>query len=91
MMKKMHFRSIVLLRIIALVKIGSFSAQRVYDPYPPQRLPFAKLGLVKQYANSVALTADRLLTMSVQLRGGGPIKFASHGILKFSPCHFKHT
>ena len=39
-----------------------------YDPYTPQRLPFQKLGLVKQYADTVALTDDFLTQLAGELQ-----------------------
>ncbi|WP_420460938.1 S41 family peptidase [Neolewinella sp.] len=39
-----------------------------YDPYTPQRLPFQKLGLVKRYADTVALTDDLLTQLAGELQ-----------------------
>ena len=39
-----------------------------YDPYTPQRLPFQKLGLVKQYADTVALPDDLLMQLAGELQ-----------------------
>ena len=38
-----------------------------YDPYTPQRLPFQKLGLVKQYANTVRLTNNLVQQLTADL------------------------
>ncbi len=47
--------------------IGLSARAQHYDPYTPQRLPFQKLGLVKQYADTVALTDDLLQLLATDL------------------------
>ena len=46
----------------------SIQAQEIYDPYAPQRLPFKKLGLIKQYADTVELTQKNLLDIRQRLQ-----------------------
>lgn len=49
----------------------SIHAQELYDPYAPQHLPFNKLGLIKQYADTIELTKKHLsdLRQRIQLLG----------------------
>ena len=65
------FRALFLALLGLCLLTLSGNAQELYDPYSTQRLPFYKLGLIKQYANTLELTQKHLSDVGQRLRQMG--------------------